>query len=82
VTVVIRPENTSLVDPGSAVAHFDGAIETTLYTGADTQFQVRLADGTQVMARAHNRRDDPGTPEPGAAVGIAFREGSAQVLRT
>jgi spermidine/putrescine transport system ATP-binding protein len=80
VTVAVRPENTVLVDPGAPGALLEGTMEAMLYTGADTRFHVRLRDGTIVMACAHNRPDESRPPDPGAPVGVVFREGSAQVL--
>lgn len=83
VTVAIRPEYARLADAGSAI--LNGTLANKVYSGTDSQFHIDLADGSHFVVR---RQNTPGTSdvnnsgfEIGAAIGIAFEPGVAQILK-
>jgi spermidine/putrescine transport system ATP-binding protein len=79
VTLAIRPEHVDLVAPGTP-----GSLAATLtnlvYFGTDTHCYAALADGTEVVARVQSPASAAAGPEKGAAVGLRFAAGAAQVL--
>jgi spermidine/putrescine transport system ATP-binding protein len=76
VTLAVRPEQVRIVP-----ATEDGAIPATVtgavYFGTDTHVHLALSDGAEVVARVQAGSD---LPETGAAVGLRFAPGAAQVL--
>ena len=76
VTLAVRPEQVRLVaasDAGAIPATVAGAV----YFGTDTHVHLALSDGAEVVARVQSGVD---VPETGAAVGLRFAPGAAQVL--
>jgi spermidine/putrescine transport system ATP-binding protein len=83
VTIVIRPEQASLVDAGEAGEAGDlaGTVESAVFFGTDTHLHLRLADGTPFTLRRQNTGSSTAPPEPGSPVAVQVAEGGIQVLR-
>ena len=79
VTVMIRPEHSEIVS--SQDATLTGTLQDAVYLGTDTQFNVRLADGSTFIVRRQNSRASAESFAPGAAVGVRLIGDAAQVLR-
>ncbi len=80
VTVMVRPEHSELAVPdGEAI--LIGTLKNAVYLGVDTQFTVRLADGTDFIVQRQNSRGQEASFKVGAQVGVRFKELAAQVLR-
>ena len=79
VTLAIRPEHVSLTPPGEP-----GTIPATLrdlvYFGTDTHCHLTLSDGAEVVARVQSPATGDADLKTGAAVGLRFATGAAQVL--
>ena len=80
VTVVLRPEHADLGAP-EAPGALPGRVESVVYTGTDTHFQVRLDAGLVVVVRNQSRRGGRGEAALGERVGVTLHPGAAQVLR-
>jgi spermidine/putrescine transport system ATP-binding protein len=80
VTVMVRPEHAEIV-ASTASATLTGTLESTVYFGTDTHFNVRLADGTAFVVRRQNDRKEGRQLDPGTPVGVLLAERAAQVLR-
>ena len=79
VSLTVRPEQVRLMragEPGSLPA----TIESWVYFGTDTHCHLRLADGTEVVARLQNPSSGDAGLEKGATVGLRFAPGATQVL--
>ncbi len=79
-TVVIRPEHVSLTRALSDAA-LTGRLENTVYIGTDTQYHLKLDDGTAFVVRSQNRRDSRESYVQGDELGIAVTDDAIQVLR-
>ncbi len=78
--VSIRPERVSLAPAGDGAAGLVGVVEHQVYLGTDTQYLVRLDDGTMITARtqnAHKVRVDVSTGERAA---LSIDDGAARLL--
>jgi spermidine/putrescine transport system ATP-binding protein len=80
VTVVVRPEHADVVN-GKSKATVAGKLDNIVYFGTDTHYYVTLKGGGEFIVRRQNSRVDRKVLERGAAVGVTFEEGAAQVLR-
>ncbi|MGC8874496.1 MAG: TOBE domain-containing protein, partial [Chloroflexia bacterium] len=85
VTVAVRPEKIRLLrePPSGLVNLFRGRIEEVVYVGTETQFRVRLEDGSLLAVRQQNVVS---APDPSAyyggqdAVYLAWQPESTLVL--
>ena len=80
VTVMIRPEHAEIV-ADHASATLKGTLESTVYFGTDTHFNITLADGTPFIIRRQNDRKGDTSLAPGTPVGVLLADRVAQVLR-
>ncbi|NJM29594.1 MAG: TOBE domain-containing protein, partial [Rhizobiales bacterium] len=80
VTVVVRPEHARLIAGGKS-ATLVGTLENAVYFGTDTHYHIRLKDGGGFIVRRQNAKAGSGDPQIGSAIGVAFDDGAAQVLR-
>ena len=78
-SVVIRPEHVQLTAAKSK-ATMTGKIENIVYIGTDTQYHLRLSDGTPFVVRAQNRRGVDEKHAVGNEIGIEVSTNSIQVL--
>lgn len=76
VTLAVRPEQVRIVPAGEAGA-IPASVTGAVYFGTDTHVHLALPDGAEVVARVQAGSD---LPETGAAVGLRFDPGAAQVL--
>jgi spermidine/putrescine transport system ATP-binding protein len=79
VTVIVRPENASLVSVKAG--NVSGTIENIIYFGTDTHFHVKLAGGEYFVVRQQNNKMGLNALTAGTPVGVMFEAGSAQVLK-
>jgi len=78
--VSIRPERVALARPGNGgdgPALLTGEVARLVYLGADTQHVVRLADGTELTARAPSAN---GAFRPGERAALRMEAGAARLL--
>jgi len=73
--VSIRPERISIVANGHPCT-----VDKLVYLGTDTQYHMRLGDGTSLLVRAQNGSGHAPALSPGDAASIAIAPGAAQVL--
>ncbi|MGB8815174.1 MAG: ABC transporter ATP-binding protein [Paracoccaceae bacterium] len=79
VTVTIRPEQiriAAVAEPGALPA----TIRSWVYFGTDTHCHATLSDGSEVVVRLQSPASGDAGLERGAAVGLCFAPGAAQVL--
>lgn len=76
--IAIRPENVRLVATGEGMR---GVVEHSMYVGATTETQVRLAQGPLFVARAQNTAASSFCPQVGSEVGVVIEAGAARLLR-
>ena len=79
-TVVIRPEHVRLTKAASEAA-VSGTLDNIVYIGTDTQYHLRLADGTPFTVRMQNRRNAKERYSRGDELGIGVTGDAVQVLR-
>ena len=79
-TVVIRPEHVRLTKAKSKAA-LTGTLTNIVYIGTDTQYHMKLDDGTAFVVRMQNRRDSQETYAQGDELGIEIAGDAVQVLR-
>jgi spermidine/putrescine transport system ATP-binding protein len=79
VTVIVRPENASLVSVKAG--NVSGIVENIIYFGTDTHFHVKLSGGEQFVVRQQNSKTGPSATTVGTPVGVVFEAGAAQVLK-
>ena len=79
VTVAIRPEQLRLGATGES-GGLKATVEGATYIGTDSEVRLRLADGTQVVARVQSRPGGEAAPPPGTEVGVLVAPGALQVL--
>ncbi|HCL65616.1 MAG TPA: spermidine/putrescine ABC transporter ATP-binding protein [Rhizobium sp.] len=80
VTIVIRPEHATLVEP-SAAATLSGTVESIVYLGTDTNINIRLDGGSLFTVRQQNSRSGPCGYREGQTVGIMLSDDVAQILK-
>lgn len=79
VTVTVRPEQVKLThtpEPGSLPATVRGVV----YMGTDMNYQLHLADGTEIEACVVSDVTGEAALQAGQTVGVTFTPGAAQVL--
>lgn len=79
VTLSIRPERLQLV-PADSPETTPCTLTEQIYLGTDLQYQVSLADGTQLRVRTPNRAGQNQCFVPGQRLGLQFDRESASVL--
>lgn len=79
VTVVVRPEHSTLVL--EKTGQLTGTIENVVYFGTDTHYNVRLGDGSIFMVREQNKGEDAKVVSVGHKVGIKIATGSARIVQ-
>jgi spermidine/putrescine transport system ATP-binding protein len=79
VTLVVRPENATLVPAGKG--DIAGVVENVVYFGTDTHVHVKLADGAVFMVREQNAALVHPEYEAGQKVGIAIAAGTPRILK-
>ncbi len=77
--VTVRPEQVRLVAPSEAGA-LPATITNLVYFGTDTHCYVKLADGSEIVARLQSPASGSTDLEIGTQVGLRFNPGAAQVL--
>ena len=80
VTLAVRPEQVR-VQTSDAVGTIPATITNWVYFGTDTHCHMVLPDGSPVVARLQSPAMGEAGLEIGAAVGITFAPGAAQVLK-
>ena len=79
VTLAVRPEQVRIEAAGDA-GSLAATVTETVYSGTDTHCHMRLADGTEIVARLQSPPSGDVGLAPGAEVGLRFAEGAVQVL--
>ncbi len=79
-TIVIRPEHARLTRKKSGAA-MSGTLENIVYIGTDTQYHLKLPEGTAFVVRSQNRRDAQEDYTIGDELGIEISANAVQVLR-
>jgi spermidine/putrescine transport system ATP-binding protein len=79
VSVAIRPENTALAPAGAGDA-LEGVVENIVYSGASTNFHVRLDDGARFLVRASGGSEGTAAIAIGDRAAVTIQPGRAQVL--
>ena len=79
VTFAVRPEQVRLC-PAGETESLAATIEDTVYFGTDTHCHVRLADGTEIVARLQSSPSGEIGLSRGDTVGLRFEPGALQVL--
>ncbi|WP_223425397.1 ABC transporter ATP-binding protein [Tateyamaria pelophila] len=77
VTLAIRPEQVSLTTAGAGIA---AQIAETTYLGTDTHYDLKLGDGSHIIARVQSK--SAGTFNVGDTVSIAIDAKAVQVLKS
>jgi spermidine/putrescine transport system ATP-binding protein len=78
VTVVVRPENASIVSTKAGV--FSGEVAHVVYFGTDTHVHVTLKDGSTFIVRRQNAGGGSIDVQTGDMVGIAMAPHAARVI--
>ena len=79
VTVTVRPEQVRLTTADEADA-LPATIANLVYFGTDTHCHLALRDGTEIVARLQSPASGDAGLALGAAVGVRFAPGAAQIL--
>ncbi|MEO0622811.1 MAG: ABC transporter ATP-binding protein [Pseudomonadota bacterium] len=74
--ISIRPERLSL----SADGPIPCEVERLIYLGTDTQYVVRLRDGSEVVVRTQNAHDQAVPYQPGDSATLTIDPGAARLL--
>ncbi|MEM9812247.1 MAG: ABC transporter ATP-binding protein [Pseudomonadota bacterium] len=74
--VSVRPERIQITPEGTLPC----TIDKLVYLGTDTQYHVRLNDGTPMVVRAQNDRGAPRSFAPGDAAALTVDPGAAKML--
>ncbi|MEM7222074.1 MAG: ABC transporter ATP-binding protein [Pseudomonadota bacterium] len=77
--VSIRPERLSLSKPNGDDA-IVGQVERLIYLGTDTQYLLRLDDGTVITVRAQNAHDSRLEVGPGERAALKIDAGASRLL--
>jgi spermidine/putrescine transport system ATP-binding protein len=75
VTLALRPEKIQL-KPGQL-----GTVSQTVYVGTDTNYEVRLGDGSQINVRQQNAADGHAQFTVGDGVVLDVPPGAARMLQ-
>jgi len=75
VTLAVRPEKI-LLKPGEL-----GTVAQTVYVGTDTNYEVRLGDGSRISVRLQNAADGHAQFAVGDGVAIDVPAGAARMLQ-
>lgn len=78
-TLALRPEHVRIVAAGTD-AVLTATVGQSTYFGTDSHVELRLADGTMIVARQQSGATDAETPAPGTTVGVSFPAAAVQVL--
>nr|WP_246849186.1 ABC transporter ATP-binding protein [Rubellimicrobium arenae] len=79
VTVAIRPEQLHLALPGDGGA-IPATVEGSTYLGTDSHVQLRLVDGSRLVARVPSQPSGDLALPAGTQVGLRVAPGAVQVL--
>ncbi|AWD21140.1 ABC transporter ATP-binding protein [Pseudogemmobacter blasticus] len=79
VTLAVRPEHVRIVAPGEAGA-IPATVTGSVYFGTDMNYQLALADGTEIEACVVSGVTGEGALSKGEQVGLRFTPGAVQVL--
>ncbi len=79
VTVIVRPENATLVS--AKAGDVSGSVENVVYFGTDTHLHVQLKDGSSFLLRKQNVSGSNLGVEQGQTVGVAFAKGAACLIK-
>ncbi|MGB7271189.1 MAG: ABC transporter ATP-binding protein [Albidovulum sp.] len=78
-TLAIRPEHLRIVDASTKGA-VQAVVGSSVYFGTDSHVNLKLGDGTEVVARVQTDAEGSAAPQKGSSVGLVFTPGSIQVL--
>ncbi len=78
--ISIRPERVSLAPATEGAAGLTGVVEHQVYLGTDTQYLVRLDDGTLITARTQNAHKVKVNVSTGERAALSFDDGAARLL--
>jgi spermidine/putrescine transport system ATP-binding protein len=78
ISLVVRPENATLVKSGKG--DLAGVIENIVYFGTDTHVHLKLSDGTPFMVRQQNAAGSGVDVKTGDKAGIAIAAGTPRIL--
>ena len=77
--ISIRPERLSLAKPVDD-DEIVGTVDRLIYLGTDTQYLLRLDDGTEIMVRAQNAHASLLDVNPGERAALKIDAGAARLL--
>ena len=78
--ISIRPERVSLAPLGDGSESLVGVVEHQVYLGTDTQYLVRLDDGTLITARTQNAHQVRVEVNTGERAALVIDDGAARLL--
>ena len=78
-TLALRPEHVRIVAEGDG-ALLTATVGQSVYFGTDSHVELRLADGTVIVARQQSDSAGGEAPPPGTTVGVTFAPTAVQVL--
>ena len=78
--ISIRPERVSLAPLGNGAEALVGVVEHQVYLGTDTQYLVRLDDGTLITARTQNAHQVKVDVSTGERAVLNIDDGAARLL--
>ena len=76
----IRPERLTITGTDNALAELKGSVVRSVYLGTDTQFNVRVDSGEEVLVRVQNSSDVEINFDVGDHVGLIVDHRSARFL--
>ena len=79
VTAAVRPEHARLTAPGEG--DLEARVEGLTFFGTDTLYRLRLADGSEFVARVQNSLTGETVAGEGETVGVRLAPGAVQVLK-
>jgi spermidine/putrescine transport system ATP-binding protein len=79
VNVMIRPEAMQLAMPGNGAGYVSGRLVDTVFLGAFTKLQLRLADGSEIAVHLPGSGGGP-LPEIGAEVAVGWHGSDVRCL--
>ena len=77
--ISIRPERLSITSSPED-GHITGVVERLTYLGTDTQFLIKLNDGTKITVRSQNARESGLDVRAGERIGLKLEKGGARLL--
>ena len=78
--ISIRPERVSLTPVAEGTYSLTGTVEHQVYLGTDTQYLVRLDDGTLITARTQNAHQVRVDVSTGERASLNIDQGAARLL--